>query len=118
MTARQLEQRIAHLELILGINKDRVVTVQDIVNTVCEVYGVSLIEMKEKCRIRKLVEPRKMLCFLAHHYKAAGCTDIGKLLCRDHTSVIHLRESVRGLLDVKDEYTVNYFNKCKQIIEK
>ena len=117
MTVKQLESRVAYLELVMGINTELVITLRDIIDTVSQVYDMSMREIKTRNRSKIYVEPRKMLCFLAHYYRVAGCVELAKILQIDHTSVIHSRNCVKDLLQVNDPEVTPKFLQCKQILE-
>lgn len=117
MTVRQLEQRVAYLEMVMGINTELVISLKDIVNTVCKVYDMSMREIKTRNRSKIYVEPRKMICFLAHYYRIAGCVELAKIFHVDHSSIIHSRNCVKNLLEVNDPEVTPKFLKCKQILE-
>lgn len=118
MTVKQLEKRIAYLEMVAGLNDDLILTIRDVINAVSEVYDMSFLDIKTKSRKKEFVEPRRMICFLSNYYNIAGCVQIAKILEVDHTTVIHLRDSVRDFLQSKDAYVTTQFLRCKQILEK
>lgn len=61
----------------------------DILNTVSNYYGVTINELKGKCRKRKIVKPRQMIMFLLRTKARMVLSDIGEVMNRDHTTVIH-----------------------------
>ena len=62
---------------------------KDILNTVSNYYGVSIEDIKGKCRKRKIVKPRQIIMFLLRTKARMVLSDIGDVLNRDHTTVIH-----------------------------
>jgi len=62
---------------------------KDILSTVTNYYGVSLEDIKGKCRKRKIVKPRQIIMFLLRTKARMVLSDIGEVLNRDHTTVIH-----------------------------
>jgi len=61
----------------------------DILNTVTNYYGVSIEDIKGKCRKRKIVKPRQVIMFLLRTKARMVLSDIGEVMNRDHTTVIH-----------------------------
>jgi chromosomal replication initiator protein len=61
----------------------------DILNTVSNYYGVTINELKGKCRKRKIVKPRQVIMFLLRTKARMVLSDIGEVMNRDHTTVIH-----------------------------
>jgi chromosomal replication initiator protein len=61
----------------------------DILNTVSNYYGVTINELKGKCRKRRIVKPRQVIMFLLRTKARMVLSDIGEIMNRDHTTVIH-----------------------------
>lgn len=61
----------------------------DILNTVSNYYGVTISELKGKCRKRRIVKPRQVIMFLLRTKARMVLSDIGEVMNRDHTTVIH-----------------------------
>ena len=61
----------------------------DIINTVSKYYGVTINELKGKCRKRRIVKPRQVIMFLLRTKARMVLSDIGEVMNRDHTTVIH-----------------------------
>jgi len=61
----------------------------DILNTVSNYYGVTINELKGKCRKRRIVKPRQVIMFLLRTKARMMLSDIGEVMNRDHTTVIH-----------------------------
>jgi len=62
---------------------------KDILNTVTNYYGVSIEDIKGKCRKRRIVKPRQVIMFLLRTKARMVLSDIGEVMNRDHTTVIH-----------------------------
>jgi chromosomal replication initiator protein len=62
---------------------------QDIIDTVSKYYGVTIAELKGKCRKRRIVKPRQVIMFLLRTKARMVLSDIGEVMNRDHTTVIH-----------------------------
>ena len=61
----------------------------DILNTVSNYYGVTISELKGKCRKRRIVKPKQVIMFLLRTKARMMLSDIGEVMNRDHTTVIH-----------------------------
>ena len=61
----------------------------DILNTVSNYYGVSIEDIKGKCRKRRIVKPRQIIVYLLRTKARMVLSDIGYVLNRDHTTMIH-----------------------------
>lgn len=61
----------------------------DILRTVTNYYGVSIEDIKGKCRKRRIVKPRQVIMFLLRTKARMVLSDIGEVMNRDHTTVIH-----------------------------
>ena len=61
----------------------------DILRTVTNYYGVSIEDIKGKCRKRKIVKPRQVIMFLLRTKARMVLSDIGEVMNRDHTTVSH-----------------------------
>ena len=61
----------------------------DIIDTVSKYYGISIKDLKGKCRKRKIVKPRQVIMFLLRTKARMMLSDIGEVMNRDHTTVIH-----------------------------
>ena len=61
----------------------------DILNTVSNYYGISIEDIKGKCRKRRIVKPRQVIMFLLRTKARMVLSDIGEVMNRDHTTVIH-----------------------------
>ena len=77
------------------------VTVDDILERVCEHYNVNTEEVNGKSRKRNLVEARQVSMFLAQKYTKMPASRIGKLIAgRDHSTVIHSCEKVEERMKI------------------
>lgn len=61
----------------------------NIIDTVINYYGITIKDVKGKCRKRKIVKPRQVIMFLLRTKAKMILSDIGELMNRDHTTVIH-----------------------------
>jgi chromosomal replication initiator protein len=90
------------------------VTPSAILLAVARFYGINSDELKGKSRHKQIVEPRQIAMFLLREDAHLSTPDIGRLLNRDHTTVLHAvkqilsdiardgpsRAAVRGIREV------------------
>jgi len=89
---------------------DKPLTVDDILDTVCNHYNVSATAVNSRSRKRDLVVARQVSMYLAQKYTKMPASRIGKLVGgRDHSTVIHSCSQVEMRLKVdrlfQDELT-------------
>lgn len=73
-------------------------TVEAIKRVVCLHYGVSHTDMISPIRARKVQQPRMIAMYLAHELTTHGFPALGRFFHRDHTSVMHSVNKMRGLV--------------------
>lgn len=80
-------------------------TIDDIVETVCNHYHVSTTAMGSRSRRRELVVARQVSMYLAQKYTKMPASRIGKLVGgRDHSTVIHSCKTVERLIKVDSAF--------------
>lgn len=80
---------------------DHPLTVDDIVETVCNHYNVNTSAINSRSRRRELVIARQVSMYLAQKYTKIPAARIGKLVGgRDHSTVIHSCKAVEKQLSV------------------
>jgi len=65
------------------------VAVADILDVVCNRYGVRREMVKSPRRSQELVQPRMIAMYLSHRLSQRSLTQIGAALLRDHTTVLN-----------------------------
>lgn len=86
-----LDMRLAERVIKRAVKvDDRPLTIDDILNTVCNHFGVSSSAISSRSRKREYVEARQVSMYLAQKYTKMPASRIGKLVGgRDHSTVIH-----------------------------
>ena len=89
---------------------DKPLTIDDIVETVCHHYNVTVTAVNSKSRKREFVVARQVTMFLAAKHTKMPASRIGKLVGnRDHSTVIHSSTKIEQRLkldaDFRDELT-------------
>lgn len=79
---------------------ETLVDVDDIQETVCDYFNVSVEDLKAKSRRKEIVVPRQIAMFIAREYTKNNLKQIGQAFGgRDHATVIHAVDSVKDLLN-------------------
>ena len=79
----------------------------DIIQTAVVVTGISMVQLKSKTRLRKVVYVRQVTVFLIQKYTSLTMLKTGKLFDRDHSTVI---ASVRRVNDAKKGFNDELLN--------
>jgi chromosomal replication initiation ATPase DnaA len=83
-----------------------------ILNAVSEYYGISKHLIEGKSRVRNVAEARFVFVEMLYNdpYSRITMAAIGRLLNRDHTTIIHSIKQVRNWLQIDDNFRNNYLN--------
>lgn len=85
---------------------DHPLTVDDILETVCNHYNISTTAIGSRSRRRELVVARQVSMYLAQKYTKMPASRIGRLVGgRDHSTVIHSCKAVERLLKVDASFS-------------
>ena len=85
---------------------DRPLTVDDILETVCNHFGVTTSAVNSKSRKRELVTARQVSMYLAQKYTRMPAARIGKLVGgRDHSTVLHSCTQVEQRLKIDQSFS-------------
>jgi chromosomal replication initiator protein len=92
----------------------RLETIQKIV---CQKYSTDMKTMRSRSRTNDVAFPRQLAMYLACTLTDLSTTDIGTAFGgRDHTTVIHARDKISGILE-KDPFFLESVNKMKDEIK-
>ena len=87
---------------------DRPLTIDDILDTVCNHFGVTTAAVHSKSRKHELVVARQVSMYLAQKYTKMPAARIGKLVGgRDHSTVIHSCTQVEQRLKVDTAFSAD-----------
>jgi len=89
----------------------------NVIEDVCNVYGIQLADLMSKRRHRILVEPRQVLFYILHKRMNIPCQKVGAMFNKNHATVLHgannikqfmkyekhLRERITGVL-IRNDY--------------
>ena len=91
------------LKDIVSPNSPSRITPENIINVVCDHYGISIEDIKSSKRNKELVHPRQMIMYLCRSMTNATYKEIASLLGgRDHSTIIYGERSITDLIE-KDE---------------
>ncbi len=94
----ELAQRVVH-KVTLARNKQ--LTIDGIINTVCKHYGLGTDDICSKSRKRELVQARQIAMYLAKNNTDLPMAKIGLLIGqKDHATVVYAYKTVRELCEV------------------
>lgn len=80
-------------------------SIDEIVNKVCNHFGVTMHQLKSKVRLRTFVDARSIIAYLLSKSSISITQEkIGLLLNRDHSSIAYYKTKVAGFTDVNREY--------------
>lgn len=96
------------------MNNNRIASI--VFNEVKNEYGVSASQMRNKTRISFIREARQVFTQLMREHSSMTTTDIGKLVNRDHSTVVITTKTVGKELDTNRAYR-NRYSKMKFNIE-
>ena len=82
---------------------------------ICEQIGVTEDDVKGRSRKRDYVIARHIYCFVAHFYYKYHLTSIGRILDRDHSSVIHAIKAVCNEYETNTEFKKTFERICYAI---
>lgn len=108
----KLEKRTIDINLAKEALKDVVspnspakITIDEIINVVCDHYSVDKDDVKSSKRNKELVRPRHVIMYLSRFLTAGTYNEIAAVLGgRDHSTIIHGERMITDLLE-KDEAT-------------
>ena len=102
-----IDMRLAERVIKRAVNiDDKPLTIDDIVETVCNHFNVSTAAISSKSRKREFVVARQVSMYLAQKYTKMPTSRIGKLVGgRDHSTVIHSCSQVEDRLQVDSAFS-------------
>jgi hypothetical protein len=89
-------------------NKIPIYTPKQILKDVADKFGMTVVQLCEKTNKRKFVEPRFIYFYRARRLTNANLRDIGKLVGKDHASVLHGIRQIQVVAELKKLYIEKY----------
>ena len=91
--------------------QERLVTIDNIQKTVAEYYKIRVADLLSKRRSRSIARPRQVAMALARELTNHSLPEIGDAFGgRDHTTVMHACERVKGLREIERRAGEDYLN--------
>jgi chromosomal replication initiator protein len=69
--------------------------IERILKFVCNYYDISEKAMSREFRDKEIVKARQMYCFLSYQFAGGTMSSIGKLINRDHTTVVYAVNKIK-----------------------
>jgi chromosomal replication initiation ATPase DnaA len=90
------EYTLVEILTILTSNKfvKRIESRNFIIESVAKEYSLTPKQMFKKCRERKFIECRKLVCYLLTKYTGLSLDNIGNIIGKDHSTVFHSKQWV------------------------
>jgi chromosomal replication initiation ATPase DnaA len=82
-------------KLLKEVKKDGKFYVDDIMNAVCNSTFLSEEDISSSSRVRSTTQARQVFCYLAWRNTNLSLVEIGRIINRKYTTVIHARDSVK-----------------------
>jgi chromosomal replication initiator protein len=88
---------------------------RQIVDNVCDFYGLTTAQVKGKCRLRGYVKARFVSIYIIRKRTGLTLKEIGRLFHRDHTSIIHAVQTIEEVLSLR--FDNDYQEEIKKLME-
>lgn len=80
----------------------------------CRVCNIELDKLLSRSRKREYVQARQIVCFLCNKYMKIKLMDLGEFFGKDHSTIIHSRDNITNLLDIKDTEVVDIISEVRK----
>jgi len=77
---------------------------ESLINAICLAYGITEEVLKSKTRVGKIVEARTIAAYHLHRRLKYSSTVTGRMLNRDHATILHLCNKAEDLIDVDKKF--------------
>jgi chromosomal replication initiation ATPase DnaA len=101
-----IEAEIAQMTARLAVTKSQVLA-KEITMITASFFDVAPAAVRSQIRTPAVVEARQTAMFFLHTLCNLGCAEVGRLMDRDHGTVLHAIKTVRNRCDVEP-----LFKKC------
>ncbi len=97
-------------------NNARVITPNEVIQLVCDFFGVGVAQIKGERRNKTVVWPRQILMYLLRIDMRLPQEEVGRLIGgRDHTTVIHATEKIKLELEKNEQLRSQVDNLMKRM---
>lgn len=80
------------------------ITATKIMEEVADAYGFKVDDLLSRQRISRIAEARAVMCYLLSRHLSMSSTEIGKMLGRNHATILHLVSKVDDMLSFPKMY--------------
>lgn len=80
------------------------ITIEDIKNEICNVWGVSQDVFESHSRKIEDVRPRQIFAYMVRHYTKKTLSEIGREIGNKHASIMHSINQVQNLIDTDADF--------------
>lgn len=95
--------RLARLALSESVPEEQeTVTPEAVIKSVCSYYKISKSDLLGKNKKQELVRARQICAYLMCDMLSLPLINVGKLLARDHATIIHSRDRIADFIKVND----------------
>jgi len=91
-------------------------TLEQLLDIVCSTTGVLPIELCSRSRKREYVIARHLFFYIASRHLGLPLTKIGLFTNRDHSSVIHGKDTYQDFLDMGYQPECDYYNQTIEML--
>lgn len=96
--AQRIVRKVTH-------NENKVITVDDIINSVCKHFGLETSAIYTKSRKREVVQARQIAMYLAKNNTELSAAKIGTLIGdKNHATVLHACKTIKELREVDKSF--------------
>jgi chromosomal replication initiator protein len=88
---------------------------RQIIEDVCDFYGLTIAQVKGKFRLRGYVKARFVAIYIVRKRTGLTLKEIGRLFYRDHTSIIHALRTIEEVLSLR--FDNDYQDEIKKLME-
>lgn len=89
------------------LQRDRVLSPNEIIQIVCDYYKIKPIDMQSKSRAVNIVIPRNMAIYLIYKNTPSSLASIGAIFKRDHSTIKNSINKIDKEIAANNDYTVN-----------
>ena len=116
---KEINLELAHRIVKKVVNYEtKPVTVDDIIQTVCQHFGLETSAIHTKSRKREVVQARQIAMFLAKNNTNLSTAKIGALIGnKDHATVLHACKTIKEQQEV-DKALQSEINKIQTLLKK
>jgi chromosomal replication initiator protein len=93
-------------------------TLDEILEGVCNFYGIEVAEVAVPSRQVELVKARQQYCHIAKEATKKSLREIGEKIGRDHATVIHACKQVNNLLETDKAYKAEFLELKEKILSE